>query len=119
MHPLLDEPGSRAFNFPPVDQGSAATVNDNARITRAKTGTGTPRDTCSGCGNITWNAATRVLQVANNASLTLTGDVYSFCSLTIANNATLRIAPRDHSPEDLHRLPRELRRRRGDGIGRR
>ena len=35
-----------------------------------------------------------MLQVANNSSLTLTGDVYSFCSLTVANNATLRIAPR-------------------------
>ena len=87
-------PAPVAFNFPPVDQGSAATVNDNDRITKAKTGTGTPRDTCSGCGNISWSAATRVLQVGNNSSLTLTGDVYSFCAMTIGNNATLRIAPR-------------------------
>ena len=92
--PSSTSPAAVPFNFPPVDQGSAATVNDNARITGAKSGTGSPRDTCSGCGNISWNAATRVLQVANNATLTLTGDVYSFCSLTVQNNATLRIAPR-------------------------
>ncbi len=92
--PSSTSPAAVPFNFPPVDQGSAATVNDNARITGAKSGTGTPRDTCSGCANIGWNAATRVLQVANNATLTLTGDLYSFCSLTVANNATLRIAVR-------------------------
>ena len=92
--PSSTAPAPVAFNFPPVDQGGAATVNDNARITRAKAGTGSPRDTCSGCGNISWSAATRVLNVGNNSSLTLTGDVYSFCALTIANNGTLRIAPR-------------------------
>jgi hypothetical protein len=92
--PASTNPAAVPFNFPPVDQGSAATVNDNARITGAKSGTGTPRDTCSSCANIGWNAATRVLSVANNATLTLTGDLYSFCSLTIANNATLRIAVR-------------------------
>lgn len=92
--PSSTSPAPVAFNFPPVDQGSAATVNDNARITGAKAGTGTPRDTCSLCGNISWNPSTRVLQAGNNTTLTLTGDVYSFCSLTIGNNATLRIAPR-------------------------
>jgi hypothetical protein len=105
--PSSTSPASVPFNFPPVDPGNATTVNDNARITRAKSGTGTPRDTCSGCGNISWNATTRVLEVANNATLTLTGDVYSLCSLTVVNNATLRIAPRTtplkiyiDSPED-------------------
>ena len=92
--PSSTSPASVPFNFPPVDQGSAATVNDNARITRAKSGTGSPRDTCSGCANVGWNPATRVLQVANNSTLTLTGDLYSLCSLTVANNATLRIAVR-------------------------
>jgi hypothetical protein len=105
--PSSTSPADVPFNFPPVDQGSAATVNDNERITRAKSGSGTPRDTCSGCGNISWNAATRVLEVANNSTLTLTGDVYSFCRLTVTNNSTLRIAPRTtplriyvDSPED-------------------
>ena len=92
--PSSTSPAAVPFNFPPVDQGSAATGNDNARITGAKSGTGTPRDTCSGCANISWNAATRVLQVANNSSLTLTGNVYSFCRLTVTNNGTLRIAAR-------------------------
>ena len=95
------------FNFPPVDQGSAATVNDNARITGAKSGTGTPRDTCSGCGNISWNAATRVLQVANNSTLTLTGDVYSFCSADGAQQRHSAHRAEDHPPADLHRLSRE------------
>lgn len=105
--PSSTSPASVPFNFPPVDQGSAATVNDNERITRAKSGSGSPRDTCSGCSNVSWDATTRVLQVANNSSLTLTGDVYSFCRLTVSNNATLRIAPRTtplkiyiDSPED-------------------
>jgi len=92
--PSSTSPAAIPFNFPPVDQGSAATVNDNARITRAKTGTGSPRDTCSNCGNISWNEGTRVLRAGNNTTLTLTGDVYSFCSLTIDNNSTLRIAAR-------------------------
>jgi hypothetical protein len=43
---------------------------------------------------ITWNPATRYLKLDNLSSLTLTGDVYSFCSLTIDNNAQLMIAPR-------------------------
>jgi hypothetical protein len=92
--PSSTSPAAIPFNFPPVDQGSAATVNDNARITSAKAGTGTPRDTCSNCGNISWNATTRVLHAGNNTTLTLTGDVYSFCALTIDNNSTLRIAAR-------------------------
>ena len=87
-------PAGVLFNYPPVDQGNAATVNDNERITGAKNGTGTPRDTCSSCGRINWNPATRVLEVVGNTSLTLTGDVYSFCRLEVSNNGTLRIAPR-------------------------
>ena len=83
--PSSTSPAAVPFNFPPVDQGSAATVNDNARITGAKSGTGTPQGHLLGLRETSaWSAATRVLDVANNASLTLTGDVYSFCSLTVS-----------------------------------
>jgi hypothetical protein len=70
----------------PVDQGNAATVNDNGRI-----------------GNqdpfvlqllSTWSPSTRVLKLKNTSILTLTGNTYSFCYLEIDNLAQLVIATR-------------------------
>jgi hypothetical protein len=70
----------------PVNQGNAATVNDNGRI-----------------GNqdpfvlqilSTWNPSTRVLKLQNSSILTLSGNTYSFCYLEINNLAQLVIAPR-------------------------
>ena len=87
-------PATQPFPFQPVDMSGPNTTNDNARITNAKTGTGTPTDTCSSCGNISWNAATRVLNLSSNAILTLTGNIYSVCSLTLGSNAQLKISAR-------------------------
>jgi hypothetical protein len=74
------------FVLNPVDQGSAATVNDNGRI-------GVQDPFLPSIPSI-WNPATRVLQLKQFSTLTLTGDIYSFCNLEIANTAQLLIGPR-------------------------
>lgn len=77
-----DEP----FVLNPVDPGNAATENNNSFI-------GTV-DTWTNPSKIVWSPYSRVLELQNSASLTLTGDVYSFCRLEIDNNSQLIIAPR-------------------------
>jgi hypothetical protein len=85
-------PTTTSFNLQPVDQGNAPTVNDNARI-------GSPPssislDPCTTCGSVDWNPTTRVLNLRNNATLTLGGNVYSFCRLDLDNSSQLKIAAR-------------------------
>jgi len=80
------------FNMQPVDQGNAATVNDNDRIGNPPSSTSA--DPCSSCSSITWSPSSRVLRLANNATLTLGGNVYSFCRLDLSNTAQLKIATR-------------------------
>jgi hypothetical protein len=70
----------------PVDQGSAPTSNNNSRIG--------VEDTFLPSVPSIWNPATRVLQLKQFSSLTLGGDVYSFCNLELANSSQLVIAPR-------------------------
>jgi hypothetical protein len=41
---------------------------------------------------VTWSAGTRQLTIDHNSSLTLTGHVYSFCTLTLNSNSALYIA---------------------------
>jgi hypothetical protein len=77
------------FVLNPVDQGDAATANNNSSIGLT--------DTWTRPDKITWNPATRYLQLGNGSSLTLNGDIYSFCSLEIDNNATLSIGLRESS----------------------
>jgi type II secretory pathway pseudopilin PulG len=85
------QPATQPFNLDPVDQGSAATQNDNARIGSALAGT-SGGDSCTGCGTVSWNPTTRVLALSNNATLTLGGNVYSLCRLDLRNSAQLKIA---------------------------
>jgi hypothetical protein len=85
-------PAQTPFNLQPVDQGNAPTVNDNARI-GSPPGV-TSQDTCTSCGSIDWNPATRVLNLRNNATLTLGGNVYSLCRLDLDNSSQLKIAAR-------------------------
>ena len=85
------QPATQPFTLDPVDQGSATTQNDNARIGSALAGT-SGGDSCTGCGSVSWNPATRVLALSNNATLTLGGNVYSVCRLDLQNSAQLKIA---------------------------
>jgi hypothetical protein len=74
---------------------AANASNQNVYITRAVTGDPTtPKDTCSNCNQISWNSSTRVLSLGGNSVLTLTGDVYSLCSITLTGSAQLQIAAR-------------------------
>jgi hypothetical protein len=85
-------PATTSFNLQPVDQGNAPTVNDNARI-------GNPPSTvsldpCTSCSSITWSPTTRNLNLRNSSTLTLGGNVYSFCRIQLDNTSQLRIAAR-------------------------
>ena len=86
------------ITLPPVNQGDAATNNDNFRITNAKSTANpqpTPADVISGNKNdVTWNASTRQLALTGQkTSLTLTGRTYSLCKLTMQQNSSLYIQP--------------------------
>jgi type II secretory pathway pseudopilin PulG len=85
------QPATQPFTLDPVDQGQAATQNDNSRITSALAGVG-GGDSCTTCGKVGWNSSTRVLSLSGNSTLTLGGNTYSFCRLTLQNTAQLKIA---------------------------
>jgi hypothetical protein len=85
------QPATQPFTLDPVDQGSAPTQNDNARISSALAGTG-GGDSCTSCGKVGWDPSTRVLSLTNNATLTLGGNTYSFCRIDLTNLAQLKIA---------------------------
>lgn len=84
------------LNLPPVNQGTAATVNDNGRLFSEDLISGNKAEAC-------WNGITgkgksgscgaRELVVDTNSSVTLGGSVYSFCKLTLKSNSSLYIAP--------------------------
>jgi hypothetical protein len=81
--------------LPPVNQGDAATNNDNVRITRAVTESSTtPQDLISGkASDVSWDPTTRQLDIAKPmTTLTLTGHTYSFCKLSLKQNTALYIA---------------------------
>jgi hypothetical protein len=95
----LSTVGHQSVTLPPVNQGDAATVNDNCRIRAATTGVascsgGDFRDLISGSvNNVSWNPATRALDLSGQkTSLTLTGKTYSFCRLTMSQNSSLYVA---------------------------
>jgi hypothetical protein len=85
-------PAETPFNMQPVDQGNAATVNDNGRIGDPPSTVSS--DPCTSCSSLDWNPSTRVLSLRNNATLTLGGSVYSLCRLDLDNTAQLKIAAR-------------------------
>ena len=72
----------KPLNLPPVNQGDAATQNDNDRFFSL--------DPISGNRNrVDWDPATRQLAINSNASVTLGGAVYSFCKLSLSSNTNL------------------------------
>jgi hypothetical protein len=82
------------ITLPPVNQGDAATHNDNVRITNAVAADGpSPKDLISGNkSDVSWDSTTRQLTIEHNSSLTLTGQTYSFCKLTLNSNSALYVA---------------------------
>jgi Tfp pilus assembly protein PilX len=85
-----DCPGTSAtkaqqeFLLNPVDGSVARASNNNGRIGNLDTVT----------GSIAWDAANKILRIGSDSSLTLTGDIYSFCYLEIGNGGELRVASR-------------------------
>jgi type II secretory pathway pseudopilin PulG len=88
-------PAQEYFQLQPVDLEGSTATNDDARITNAISGTGSPADACTSCDQIEWNPATRVLKLRNDSTLTLSGNTYNFCQLELHNSAQLIVAARD------------------------
>src|SRR3954454_3127533 len=74
------------FSFSPVNQRPTNSTNDNGRI-----GTLDPWTSPS---DISWNPTTRVLTMSKTSTVTLSGDIYSFCRIQLSGSATIRIAAR-------------------------
>jgi type II secretory pathway pseudopilin PulG len=85
-------PAQESFNLQPVDQGNAATENDNSRIGNPPASDSL--DPCTDCDASTWDPTTRMLRLRNNSTLTLGGGVYSFCGIEVENTAQLKVAVR-------------------------
>lgn len=78
------------FTLAPVDPGDTATNADgNQRLSNAQQGIA-PADIIG--SGVVWNPTTRSLTLANNASVTLGGAKYNFCTLSLGNGATVRLA---------------------------
>jgi hypothetical protein len=84
------------LTLPAVNQGDAATVNDNARLFSQDLVSGNKADACfnhhDGNNQTDSSCGTRELYVSNNSAVTLTGGTYSFCKLTMRSNSSLYIA---------------------------
>jgi hypothetical protein len=95
-------PATSQMQFPDfaAEHNAAWLTNDNSRL---GCGGGPGKDACYDPGNILWNATSRELTVQDDAELTLSGNVYSFCRLNLKNNSRLFIAPRPpNSPIKLY-----------------
>ena len=85
---------TQPFAIQPVDL-SAATPNDNVRITNAISGSGSNKDSCSNtCNKISWNSTTRVLTINSGGVLTLSGNTYFLCRIQVNGNGTFQINAR-------------------------
>jgi Tfp pilus assembly protein PilX len=92
--------GSRphgTLHLDPVDQGTSPGASNSrlAFLSPRRASVGGTEDTCTqpvACSGISWNAGTRVLSLANDATLTLSGTSYSFCKITLRNRAKLIVA---------------------------
>ena len=84
------------LTLPPVDQGEAATVNDNGRLFEQDLVSGKKAEACwSGLDpngeSSKYCGAERELFVKNGSAVTLGGTVYSFCKLTLDQNSALYV----------------------------
>jgi hypothetical protein len=86
------------LTLPPVDQGNAATVNDNYRFfSQDVVADEDKKDACwngvRADGKATNDCGLRELRLSSNSSLSLGGSIYSFCKLTLLSNTALYVAP--------------------------
>jgi hypothetical protein len=84
------------LTLPPVNQGDAATNNDNSRFFTGDVVSGNKSDACwSGkdADGTSGSCGTRHLAVNGNSAVTLGGSIYSFCKLSLDSNSALYIAP--------------------------
>ena len=83
------------LTLPDVDQGDAATNNDNGRFFAQDVVTGNKADACwngvRADGKASKSCGARELYVDNNSAVTLGGSIYSFCKLTLRSNSALYI----------------------------
>ena len=91
------EPLHQELTLPPVDQGEAATVNDNGRLFAQDLVSGPKADACWSGFNARHEKSSkckpeRELFVNTASGVTLGGAVYSFCKLTLNQNSSLYTA---------------------------
>jgi type II secretory pathway pseudopilin PulG len=84
-------PPETFYDYGP-EHDAAWITNDNSRL--GCTPAGPLKDACTHASGITWDAEKRELIVGNNATLTLSGSVYSLCRLNLKNGSRVYIAPR-------------------------
>jgi hypothetical protein len=84
------------LTLPAVNQGDAATNNDNGRLFSQDLISGNKADACfngrNGNNQTDSSCRARELSVSNNSAVTLTGGTYSFCKLTMRSNSSLYIS---------------------------
>lgn len=90
-------PSQNEIDLPAVKQGEASTKNDNYRLFALDQISGNKNTACfnglSGAGKADKSCGARELVVGHNSSVTLGGQVYSFCKLKLDQNSSLYIAP--------------------------
>jgi hypothetical protein len=83
------------LTLPAVNQGDAATNNDDGRLFGQDLISGNKADACfnrhNGNNQTDNTCGGRELYVSNNSAVTLTGGTYSFCKLTMRSNSSLYI----------------------------
>ena len=88
-------PGQQELNLPSVNQGDAATVNDNGRFFSLDLISGKKSDVCwdglNGDGATSANCGERHLDIRQNSAVTLGGSKYSFCKLSMNSNTSLYV----------------------------
>ena len=84
-------PPETFYDYGPEHEAAWFT-NDNSRLGCTPAGPG--KDACTHSDGITWDVTKRELIVGNNATLTLSGNVYSLCRLNLKNGSRVFIAPR-------------------------
>jgi hypothetical protein len=85
------------LTLPAVNQGDAATNNDNGRLFSQDLISGNKNNACfnahNGSNQSDNSCGPRELFLGSNTAVTLTGSTYSFCKVTLRSNSSLYIAP--------------------------